>query len=256
MRTAISRTNLVVATLAIIALAFAVLTWGQGAPANTQAASIAAKTQMDILVNDGQCDSTVQSKCTLAIDSSFTVSLVPSTIPVGGQSAGYSGWQTLFVYGDLLYKPLPSASNEISWDRSLLPVRAPASPTGKEGQIGHGDVSSFAPDPVTGKFPVSVQKTVLVTVTLNCSRNAGGAFSQLLSMIDFNMSPSGVTFVLDDGHTTIVPNTGSMTINCQDKLEEPGDTDQDGCSDQAENGPFEYLGGQRDFFYFWDFYDV
>ncbi len=36
----------------------------------------------------------------------------------------------------------------------------------------------------------------------------------------------------------------------------PADTDGDGCSDEAENGPDVALGGQRDYLYFWDFYDV
>ena len=36
----------------------------------------------------------------------------------------------------------------------------------------------------------------------------------------------------------------------------PGDTDQDGCADKAENGPDENSGGLRDANYFWDFYDV
>ena len=36
----------------------------------------------------------------------------------------------------------------------------------------------------------------------------------------------------------------------------PGDTDQDGCGNKAENGPDETLGGQRANRYFWDFYDV
>ena len=40
------------------------------------------------------------------------------------------------------------------------------------------------------------------------------------------------------------------------KLPDPGDTDLDGCSDQAENGPDESFGGQRNHKYFWDFYDV
>ena len=40
------------------------------------------------------------------------------------------------------------------------------------------------------------------------------------------------------------------------KQPEPGDTDQDGCSDQRENGPNERFGGQRNFDYFWDFFDV
>ena len=49
----------------------------------------------------------------------------------------------------------------------------------------------------------------------------------------------------------------SATKGCAPaKLPEPGDRDRDGCSDQAENGAFEYLGGQRDYLYFWDFFDV
>ena len=40
------------------------------------------------------------------------------------------------------------------------------------------------------------------------------------------------------------------------KQPDPGDTDQDGCSDQAENGPDEGFGGLRNYVYFWDFYDV
>ena len=34
-----------------------------------------------------------------------------------------------------------------------------------------------------------------------------------------------------------------------------GDTDNDGCSDTQENGSDETLGGQRDYRYFWDFFD-
>ena len=37
------------------------------------------------------------------------------------------------------------------------------------------------------------------------------------------------------------------------KQPDPGDTDNDGCSDVEENGPDETLGGRRDFQNFWDF---
>ena len=40
------------------------------------------------------------------------------------------------------------------------------------------------------------------------------------------------------------------------KQADPGDTDQDGCTDVAENGTNESFGGLRDYTYFWDFYDV
>ena len=50
--------------------------------------------------------------------------------------------------------------------------------------------------------------------------------------------------------TTPIPTTTPT------KQPDPFDTDRDGCSDQRENGPDANLGGQRDFLYFWDFYDV
>ena len=40
------------------------------------------------------------------------------------------------------------------------------------------------------------------------------------------------------------------------KQPDPGDTDLDGCTDQAENGPNAGSGGLRNYTYFWDFYDV
>ena len=40
------------------------------------------------------------------------------------------------------------------------------------------------------------------------------------------------------------------------KQPEPGDTDLDGCSDQAENSSDKNSGGLRNYLSFWDFYDV
>ena len=36
----------------------------------------------------------------------------------------------------------------------------------------------------------------------------------------------------------------------------PGDTDLDGCTDAAENGPDPLSGGLRDYTNFWDFFDT
>ena len=57
---------------------------------------------------------------------------------------------------------------------------------------------------------------------------------------------------------TLTPtNTPTPTITqTPTKQPSPGDTDLDGCEDVVENGPDEALGGQRNFVYFWDFYDV
>ena len=48
----------------------------------------------------------------------------------------------------------------------------------------------------------------------------------------------------------------SITVTLPPKLPDPGDTDLDGCSDQAENGPDPLIGGLRNYLDFWDFYDV
>ena len=39
------------------------------------------------------------------------------------------------------------------------------------------------------------------------------------------------------------------------KLQPPGDTDNDGCTDEQENGPDENFGGRRAYLNFWDFID-
>ena len=197
--------------LAALVIAVLAMTWGHGGAAGTQAADENAKTQMDIVINNGQCDSSVDSKCTLLLDSVFTVSIVPSTIPVGG----YVAWQTLLDYGTLLYKPAASLSNEIKWDQSLLPVRAPASPTGKEGTVTHADQSGIIPP-----FPVSTQKTSFVNLTFNCARNAGGAFSELIRLVNFNESPSGARYFESDGFTFNVPNVSGLQINCVEQKPE------------------------------------
>ena len=198
------------------------------------------------------CDSRTQSSCKLDGASSFTLQLVPSVIP----PTGYAGWQTFLDYGSLLYKPAGSVSEEISWDVSLIQVRAPAAPSGKEGNVGHAAVSAFF-----AEFPLSFQTASFLSLQFNCAKNgesAGQPFSQLVQLMDFNQSSSGTAFF--DGDTVpLVPNPSSLTIECNPsptKQPPPGDTDLDGCEDLVENGPDEAFGGQRNYLYYWDFYDV
>ena len=180
--------------------------------------------------------------------------MVGSIIPPGG----FAGWQTQINYGNLLYQPLPSGGSEVMFPLGIIPKRSPAAPTGKEGSVGHGDISAFFPDG-NGNSPVSMQKAALLILNFDCAQNAGGDFSDVISLTDFNESPSGATYVLMNGSTTNVPNVGSLTIECTSpppKLPHPGDTDGDGCSDEAENGSNENFDGKRNYLYFWDFFDV
>ena len=232
--------------LAALVIAILAMTLGHGGAADTQAADENAKTQMDIVINNGQCDSSVDAKCTLPLDSVFTVSIVPSTIPVGG----YMRWGTLLDYGSLLYKPAAFLGTEIKWDQTIASTRGPSFPTGKEGQIRHQSLSAF-----DAPFPVSTQKTSFVNLTFNCARNAGGAFSQLIKLVNLNETTGGAMYVESDGSTVNVPNVGSLEINCG-KQPKPGDTDGDGCADVHESGLDETQGGLRDWTDPNDYYDV
>jgi len=46
-----------------------------------------------------------------------------------------------------------------------------------------------------------------------------------------------------------------LLVSCMSKRAAPADTDGDGCTDQQENGPDEYLGGRRNFLNRWDYFN-
>ena len=58
-----------------------------------------------------------------------------------------------------------------------------------------------------------------------------------------------------DSISIVISGVGTPTP-APTKQPDPGDTDQDGCSDVAENGLNARFGGRRDYLSFWDFYDV
>ena len=269
MRETISLTHLVIGALAIIVLAFGFWTWGGSGPKRSEALHPELKTEMHFEIDgtfssqpgDAQCDSRTQAICKLDEGTPFTLHIVPSVIPAGG----YYSWQAQIEYGSLLYKPAPTSCSskpidcpEVKWDQSDIVVRAPAAPTGKEGQVGFAAASSsLCP------CPLSFQTTAFVNLQFNCARNdqAGQGHGNLVRLVDFNESPSGAQYVSADHaiETVNVPNVSDLSIECVvplPKQPDPGDTDLDGCSDQAENGPNGRFGGQRNYLYFWDFYDV
>ena len=80
--------------------------------------------------------------------------------------------------------------------------------------------------------PVSTQKTSFLNLTFNCARNAGGSFSQVIALIDTEMT----TKFIEPGGDPNFPNVGSIQISCLPKLAKPGDTAGDGCPDVHEHG--------------------
>ena len=195
--------------LAGLAMLFLVVTWSGRAP-ETQASNESADTVMSMLIEgtfEGSpvsCDTNVDSVCTVDYGSSFTVAMIPSTIPVGG----YGFWQLLLFYGDLQYKPGPLGGGpddggEMTWDLSLLPLRAPHEPVGDEGYLSYGNLSDFfAP------LPLSQQKTALVTVEMNCTS------SDTLEIIDFDNRPDGSLYGGSEETMVYVPEVHSIAVSC------------------------------------------
>lgn len=76
--------------------------------------------------------------------------------------------------------------------------------------------------------------------------------------------PTDVVFVGNDVavisagaiHTCALRTTGGVTCWGNDSYDQLGDSDGDGCTDITENGTNAMQGGQRNPFYFWDFYDT
>ena len=267
----IRRKHLVIATSAFAVLAAAFWMSSGSGPEHSEAANEQAKTEIHLEIDGSlgtgpvHCDSRTQTTCKLVKGSTFALQVIPNAIPVGG----YTLMQSLIEYGSLLYKPTEDPYGEFTWPEAVFTVRAPTAPTGKEGSVGHAGVTALVPP-----LPASFQKTTLVTLTFNCSENdqtPGQSHSNLIRLVDFNESPSGAYFLLADGITTTVPNVGSLTIECTvaptatptpmitptpTKQPAPGDTDLDGCADEAENGAIPQFGGRRNYQYFWDFFDV
>ena len=115
----------------MLVVALLTVTWSHGNMADTQAANPGDKTQLDIVINGGECDSSVRTTCPLILDSIFAVSFVPITIPTGG----YIGWQTLLDYGSLLYKPAASPMTEVNW-KVLSLLEFPRTRPARKGGLG------------------------------------------------------------------------------------------------------------------------
>jgi len=85
---------------------------------------------------------------------------------------------------------------------------------------------------------------------------------KIYSMYDFECDIAGDVEFFDDNDTvmaTVEDGTAELDMFESEgggKLAGPGDTDGDGCPDESENDPDEMMGGQRDYAYAWDYYDV
>ena len=296
MRSPINPSLLVIAALAIAVLAAAFWMWSDTGPERSEAANEQAKTEMHLEIDGTlgagavHCDSRTQSTCKLTKGSTFAVQIIPSAIPIGG----YDIWVTFLEYGTLLYKPTDEPVDEVKFPDADpdFRKRSPARPSGKEGAVAHSAFTGFI-IPLPNSFQKTTFVNLTFNCAEN-GQTPGQAHSSLMRLVSRNESPSGTVF--DDDGVTSVPNVSGLTVECNPpptatptptntptptvtdtptptntttpvtclteppatpfKQQAPCDTDQDGCSDQSENGALQFLGGQRNYLYHWDFFDV
>ncbi len=170
---------------------------------------------------------------------------------------------------DLVYKPAVQVTDEIIWPDldSEWEFRDEPGP----GLLVHAGLTGIAPP-----SPVSTFEGNIIAIQMTCPSSPTQATISLLPYGDPIAQLFGSRFT-EPGPTNVVPNVGSLTINCivpptptptvtptptptatptPTKQPDPGDTDGDGCPDVRENGLDETLGGLRDYKNPWDFYDV
>lgn len=144
--------------VALLIAGVAVVSWQAG---SRQSLAEAGGPGMAIAIEGGGavCDAMPHpTSCSLGLNTLFTVG-VDATAPPG---EGYIGFQTAIYYFGFTYQPRP-ISDEIAWPQSALQARFPASPTGSEPTVDHGDLSAASPP-----FPISNHTGRLVEIHVAC----------------------------------------------------------------------------------------
>ena len=108
------------------------------------------------------CDGAEQPTCSVPDGGAFSLAVEVIEAP----PAGYVGFQTELHYGGLIYLPA-SLVSEVVWPESALALRSPNQPDGREGLVGHGDLSALSPP-----LPVSVHTGPVVELDFICPENA------------------------------------------------------------------------------------
>ena len=191
-------------------------------------------------------------KCDIVAGTDFAVEVVAS----GPPEFGYSAFKVVLQYaGDITLIPQPDLGES----------KAPKCNTGSEIVLP-GRYVLACKIVVPGSGNLTTYNGAIANVHFTCNGGSaqidmvGGTagsrssytqpgFSEPVS-IPLDSAPKGNKLVAD-----------SVRINCTPASEPialiaAGDADGDGCSDQREKGPYEALGGQRDFLNPYDFYDV
>jgi hypothetical protein len=144
--------------------------------------------------------------------------------PATNEETGYVAFQSELFYRGLEYAPAGSPGDEIVWPASALPVRSPASPTGLEGTVAHGDASGTSP-PLTP----SSHTGNIVEVALSCPAESQ-RFKLALLPYDAAGRPLGAGFKLLDqttggfGLTVPAATAGQQALDLDGRPETPPET--------------------------------
>jgi hypothetical protein len=205
----------------------------------------------------------VHRKCTLPAPGVFVVEVVADQPPAGG----YTAYNVVVQYeGEIVLQQAPG----------LAENKAPTCGIGTESkQPGNYNINCKL-GPTTYDGP-------LANAQFDCADERGTVQIDLVggstAQSSYYVSPSvfgNLVFlksVAKPGDTKLIAD--AVLVNCgpqpsatptvtlppgvtatPTKQPAPFDTDQDGCTDVAENGPNANVGGRRNYLSFWDFYDV
>jgi hypothetical protein len=181
--------------------------------------------------------------CQVEAGTTFSIDVVAGTVP----AAGYTAYQGVVEYDSLLTLVQQPGRTENRWPEAL-----PDCPSGTESKPANR--YQLRCDDLT----VSFHEGAVMNVHFTCPIGGGLAQLDLVGGTGLNVSyyfkPSimgNFTYLKSVSKGSLLV-ADSVTINCDT------DTDDDGCENVREVLPKvqAHLGGGRDPYYFWDFYDT
>ena len=209
------------------------------------------------------CDASaggIQSNCAYAIGATFDVQIHV----MGAPTAGYYSHQMKLGWGDaqLDYLPTSNPTDENLWNDCTLPLRL-------DNRSGNPPDSSvlFGCSPLPPLRTGEVGTGAILQFQFRCLQAGNGS----LKLVPRAGDPQNGSHFLDAVLNPIDPAIVNATVDCvtaptptptplptatATPIDPNLDSDGDGCTDVQELAGDPMLGGQRDPFSFWDFFDT
>ena len=202
----------------------------------------------------------LEAPSVVGLGATFPLRVVTDPAP----DVALSGFASEIVLPDgLTWQQRPNCEDEVQVGRVDLQPLAMCMALVSDilGGASHSVVSEIGPLPLAALDVPPGGAATLVEIDVTC--NTAGVYDVVLTALPdslfgaayFDTSANEInvaTVPVDvDGDTILNDVADTITIECNDTV----DSDGDGCTDTQEVGPDELLGGRRDPYNFWDFYD-